>query len=63
LLIWWWLWELERSRLELLAGKRLFDFRGERTAKYNQLLRIEERLGDRAVYAGKWFRDPTKIGE
>jgi len=26
--------------------------RGERTAKYNQLLRIEEELGDRAVYPG-----------
>ena len=27
--------------------------RGERTAKYNQLLRIEEELGRRARYAGK----------
>jgi len=27
--------------------------RGERTAKYNQLLRIEEELGKRAVHAGK----------
>ena len=27
--------------------------RGERTAKYNQLLRIEEELGDRAVFAGR----------
>jgi enolase len=27
--------------------------RGERTAKYNQLLRIEEELGRRALYAGK----------
>jgi len=27
--------------------------RGERTAKYNQLLRIEEALGKRAVFAGK----------
>ncbi|HEX5022003.1 MAG TPA: phosphopyruvate hydratase, partial [Candidatus Binatia bacterium] len=27
--------------------------RGERTAKYNQLLRIEGELGKRAVYAGK----------
>ena len=26
--------------------------RGERTAKYNRLLRIEEELGDTAVYAG-----------
>lgn len=31
--------------------------RGERMSKYNQLLRIEEELGDRAVYAGwKNFR-------
>jgi enolase len=31
--------------------------RGERTAKYNQLLRIEEQLGDVAVYPGwKAFR-------
>jgi enolase len=27
--------------------------RGERTAKYNQLLRIEEELGERARYAGR----------
>ena len=27
--------------------------RGERTAKYNQLLRIEEELGKRAVFAGR----------
>jgi enolase len=27
--------------------------RGERVAKYNQLLRIEEQLGDRATYAGR----------
>ena len=27
--------------------------RSERVAKYNRLLRIEEELGDRAVYAGK----------
>jgi enolase len=27
--------------------------RGERTAKYNQLLRIEEELGDAALYAGR----------
>jgi enolase len=26
--------------------------RGERTAKFNQLLRIEEELGDRALYPG-----------
>ncbi|MCC7571551.1 enolase [Candidatus Micrarchaeota archaeon] len=34
--------------------------RGERTAKYNQLLRIEERLGKKAKYAGKNFK---KIGK
>ncbi len=34
--------------------------RSERTAKYNRLLRIEEDLDDRAVYAGKSFRNPFK---
>ncbi len=34
--------------------------RSERTAKYNRLLRIEEDLEDRAVYAGKSFRNPFK---
>lgn len=32
--------------------------RAERTAQYNQLLRIEEELGSRAKYAGKHFRRP-----
>ncbi|KAK7482646.1 hypothetical protein BaRGS_00026145 [Batillaria attramentaria] len=32
--------------------------RSERLAKYNQLLRIEEELGEKAVYAGKNFRKP-----
>lgn len=30
--------------------------RGERVAKYNQLLRIEEELGDNAIYAGEDWR-------
>jgi enolase len=30
--------------------------RSERLAKYNQLIRIEEMLGDHAKYAGKNFR-------
>jgi enolase len=29
--------------------------RGERTAKYNQLLRIEEELGGKALYQGRKF--------
>uniref|UniRef100_A0A7R9VPQ6 phosphopyruvate hydratase n=1 Tax=Pseudictyota dubia TaxID=2749911 RepID=A0A7R9VPQ6_9STRA len=33
--------------------------RGERTAKYNQLLRIEAQLGDKAVYPGMGFRSPS----
>mmetsp|Transcript_48245 Transcript_48245/g.145813 ORF Transcript_48245/g.145813 Transcript_48245/m.145813 type:complete len:464 (-) Transcript_48245:562-1953(-) len=33
--------------------------RGERTAKYNQLLRIEAELGDRAIYPGAGFRTPN----
>ena len=32
--------------------------RSERLAKYNQILRIEEELGSKAVYAGKNFRNP-----
>jgi len=32
--------------------------RSERLAKYNQILRIEEELGAKAVYAGKKFRNP-----
>jgi enolase len=30
--------------------------RSDRMAKYNQLLRIEEQLGDAAVYPGKNFK-------
>jgi enolase len=29
--------------------------RSDRVAKYNQLLRIEEELGDRAVYGAKFW--------
>jgi len=32
--------------------------RSERLCKYNQLLRIEEELGDRCIYAGRNFRIP-----
>jgi enolase len=32
--------------------------RSERLAKYNQLLRIEAELGDRATYAGLNYRSP-----
>ncbi|XP_077998007.1 alpha-enolase-like [Glandiceps talaboti] len=32
--------------------------RSERLAKYNQILRIEEELGDKAKYAGEKFRHP-----
>nr|ABC96322.1 enolase [Blattella germanica] len=32
--------------------------RSERLAKYNQILRIEEELGDKAKFAGKSFRKP-----
>merc|ERR1719487_35045 len=32
--------------------------RSERLAKYNQLLRIEEELGDACIYAGAAFRNP-----
>jgi enolase len=32
--------------------------RSDRNAKYNQLMRIEDELGSRAVYAGKLWRQP-----
>jgi enolase len=32
--------------------------RSERLAKYNQLIRIEEELGDKTVFVGKDFRNP-----
>jgi enolase len=35
--------------------------RSERLAKYNQLLRIEDELGSKAVFAGEVFRDPSKL--
>ena len=35
--------------------------RSDRLAKYNQILRIEEELGDKAVFAGKHFRNPTHL--
>merc|ERR1719233_2225305 len=35
--------------------------RSERLAKYNQLLRIEEELGPRAIYAGTHFRKPKSV--
>ncbi|KKP36874.1 MAG: Enolase, enolase [Candidatus Peregrinibacteria bacterium GW2011_GWF2_33_10] len=31
--------------------------RSERIAKYNQLLRIEEKLGEKAIYQGKFFKN------
>jgi enolase len=36
--------------------------RGERTAKYNQLLRIEEQLGGKAIYPGMKFRKTAWMG-
>lgn len=36
--------------------------RGERLAKYNQLLRIEEELGGKAKYPGMGFRKPAWMG-
>jgi len=35
--------------------------RSERLSKYNQLMRIEEELGDKAIYAGKHFRNPKTL--
>ncbi|RHZ69363.1 hypothetical protein Glove_284g99 [Diversispora epigaea] len=35
--------------------------RSERLAKYNQILRIEEELGDKAIYAGENFRNAHNL--
>jgi enolase len=35
--------------------------RGERTAKFNRLLRIEEMLEEKALYAGKYYNAPWEI--
>jgi len=35
--------------------------RSERLAKYNQLFRIEEEIGNKAIYAGKSFRNPAHL--
>ena len=35
--------------------------RGERTAKYNRLLKIEEELGGTSVYAGLEYRNPARL--
>lgn len=35
--------------------------RSERLAKYNELLRIEEDMGDSAVFAGEYWRDPWML--
>lgn len=35
--------------------------RSERLAKYNELLRIEEDLGSKVVYAGEYWRDPWML--
>ncbi len=35
--------------------------RSDRLAKYNQIIRIEEELGNKAVFAGAHFRDTSKL--
>ncbi len=37
--------------------------RSERLSKYNQLLRIEQQLGDKAVYAGQTWRCPKWMND
>jgi enolase len=36
-------------------------YNSERLCKYNQLLRIEAELGDKAVYSGNYFRSAVKM--
>lgn len=47
---------LDAGQIKTGAGVR-----GERTAKYNRLLQIEEELGSLARYAGKEFANPYRI--
>jgi len=42
-----------------MQKRSLWHILSERTAKYNQLLRIEEELGDSAVFPGIGFRKPA----
>jgi enolase len=35
--------------------------RSERLAKYNQIMRIEEELGSKAIFAGSSFRNPASL--
>lgn len=35
--------------------------RSDRLAKYNQILRVEEELGDKAIFAGKAFRNTSNL--
>lgn len=35
--------------------------RSDRLAKYNQILRIEEELGNKAIFAGKHFKNPYSL--
>ena len=61
-----WAFVLAKSRLghlvagEALSTKRLLIY-SERLAKYNQILRIEQELGDKAIYAGAGFRSAVEI--
>ena len=45
-------------RIDALQIKTGAPCRSERLSKYNQLLRINEELGENAVYAAEDFRNP-----
>merc|ERR1711865_1089753 len=50
---------IEASNMSQAAGWGVMvSCRSDRLAKYNQILRVEEALGSRAVFAGKHFRNP-----
>ena len=46
-------WELRDGDKDRYLGKGVLKARTDRIAKYNQLLRIEEELGEDARYGGK----------
>jgi Enolase, C-terminal TIM barrel domain len=48
------------ASIEAVRARQVLDSRGERVAKYNQLLRTEELPGDTGQYAGEAEYDLTE---
>ena len=67
--IWWLDWALDRftNNLNLFNFSKILKIktgapcRSERLAKYNRIMKIEKELGNNAVYAGKYYRNPDAM--